>query len=142
MQTKNFKENLTHKLIPPFTPRHNGKVERAHRKDNEYFYATHKFYSFDDFSKQLAIHLKRYDSFPMRPLALKSPTEFALFQTWIIAFAILRFPKIFKIWLKNTIRTVTWPQKFRQKSNQTYWNWVRYSTGLIFNFKVILSLLE
>ena len=76
MQTKNFKENLTHKLIPPFTPRHNGKVERAHRKDNEYFYATHKFYSFDDFSNQLAVHLKRYNSFPMRPLAWKSPKQY------------------------------------------------------------------
>ena len=40
---------IKHKLIRPFTPRHNGKVERSHRKDNEYFYATHKFYSFDDF---------------------------------------------------------------------------------------------
>ena len=35
---------ITHKLIRPFTPRHNGKVERSHRKDNEYFYATHTFY--------------------------------------------------------------------------------------------------
>lgn len=26
--------NITHKLIRPFTPRHNGKVERSHRKDN------------------------------------------------------------------------------------------------------------
>lgn len=29
-----------HKLIRPFTPRHNGKVEHSHRKDNERFYAT------------------------------------------------------------------------------------------------------
>lgn len=67
---------ITHKLIRPFTPRHNGKVERSHRKDNEYFYATHKFYSFDDFSKQLAVHLNRYNSFPMRPLAWKSPKQY------------------------------------------------------------------
>ena len=40
---------IKHKLIRPYTPRHNGKVERSHRKDNEYFYATHKFYSFEDF---------------------------------------------------------------------------------------------
>lgn len=69
---------ITHKLIRPFTPRHNGKVERSHRKDNEYFYATHKFYSFDDFSKQLAVHLKRYNSFPMRPLNWKSPEKYIL----------------------------------------------------------------
>lgn len=69
---------ITHKLIRPFTPRHNGKVERSHRKDNEYFYATHKFYSSEDFSKQLAVHLKRYNSFPMRPLAWKSPKQYIL----------------------------------------------------------------
>ena len=40
---------IRHKLIKPYTPRHNGKIERSHRKDNEYFYATHSFYSFDDF---------------------------------------------------------------------------------------------
>lgn len=38
---------IRHKLIRPFTPRHNGKVERSHRKDNEDFYASHKFYSLD-----------------------------------------------------------------------------------------------
>ena len=66
---------VQHKLIRPFTPRHNGKVERSHRKDNEYFYATHKFYSFDDFKKQLAVHCRKYNAFPMRPLGWKSPKE-------------------------------------------------------------------
>lgn len=56
---------IRHKLIKPFTPRHNGKVERSHRKDNEYFYASHKFYSFLDFQKQLAVHCRRYDRFPI-----------------------------------------------------------------------------
>jgi len=65
---------IRHKLIRPFTPRHNGKVERSHRKDNERFYATHTFYSFDDFKKQLTIYNKRdYNRFPMRPLGWKSP---------------------------------------------------------------------
>ena len=32
---------IQHKLIKPFTPRHNGKVECSHRKDDEYFYASH-----------------------------------------------------------------------------------------------------
>lgn len=66
---------IIHKLIRPFTPRHNGKVERSHRKDNEYFYATHKFYSFDDFKAQLKIHNRNYNAFPMRPLGWKSPRE-------------------------------------------------------------------
>ena len=69
---------IKHKLIRPFTPRHNGKVERSHRKDNEYFYATHKFYSFEDFKKQLSVHLRWYNSFPMRPLHWKSPKQYIL----------------------------------------------------------------
>lgn len=67
---------IQHKLIRPFTPRHNGKVERSHRKDNERFYATHTFYSFEDFAKQLKIYNRRdYNNFPMRPLDWKTPNE-------------------------------------------------------------------
>ena len=66
---------ITHKLIRPFTPRHNGKVERSHRKDNEYFYATHKFYSFNDFKAQLAVHSRKYNNFPMRPLKWQAPIK-------------------------------------------------------------------
>ena len=66
---------IRHKLIKPYTPRHNGKVERSHRKDNEYFYASHKFYSLKDFAVQLALHNRRYNNFPMRPLGWKSPRD-------------------------------------------------------------------
>lgn len=66
---------IRHKLIRVFTPRHNGKVERSHRKDNEYFYATHKFFSFDDFKNQLAVHSRKYNAFPMRPLKWQSPKK-------------------------------------------------------------------
>ena len=70
----NLKElGIRHKLIRPYTPRHNGKVERSHRKDNEYFYATHRFYSFHDFKTQLAVHNRNYNKFPMRPLKWQSP---------------------------------------------------------------------
>lgn len=74
-----FQERLSsygirHKLIRPYTPRHNGKVERSHRKDNERFYATHAFYSFRDFARQLQVYNRRdYNRFPMRPLGWKSP---------------------------------------------------------------------
>ena len=64
---------IKHKLIKSYTPRHNGKVERSHRKDNEYFYATHTFYSFEDFKKQLAVHNRKYNNFPIRPLDWKTP---------------------------------------------------------------------
>ena len=43
---------IRHKLIRPLTSRHSSKVERSHRKDNERFYATHTFYSFDNFKKE------------------------------------------------------------------------------------------
>ena len=70
------KLGIRHKLIKPFTPRHNGKVERSHRKDNEYFYASHRFYSFLDFQKQLAVHSRKYNHFPIRPLGWLDPLAF------------------------------------------------------------------
>lgn len=72
-ETKLAQLGICHKLIRPFTPRHNGKVERSHRKDNEYFYATHTFYSFHDFKTQLARHSRNYNNFPMRPLNWRTP---------------------------------------------------------------------
>ena len=67
---------IRHKVIRPFTPRHNGKVERSHRKDHERFYATHLFHSFEDFAKQLKMYNRRdYNNFPMRPLGWKTPAE-------------------------------------------------------------------
>lgn len=66
---------IQHKLIRPYTPRHNGKVERSHRKDNEEFYASHRFYSFSDFEKQLAVRQRSYNQFPMRPLNWRCPKE-------------------------------------------------------------------
>ena len=66
---------IAHQKIRPYTPRHNGKVERSHRKDNEEFYATHTFYSFEDFKVQLARRNREYNNFPMRPLGWKSPRE-------------------------------------------------------------------
>lgn len=69
---------IRHKLIAPYTPRHNGKVERSHRKDNEYFYASHKFFSFADFQKQLAVRQRQYNAFPMSPLNWRSPKQVLL----------------------------------------------------------------
>ena len=75
-ENKLKQHGIHHKLIRPYTPRHNGKVERSHRKDNEYFYATHKFYSFDDFIKQLKVYSYNYNKFPMHPLNWKSPADY------------------------------------------------------------------
>ena len=67
---------IQHKLIRPYTPRHNGKVERSHREDQKRFYSLHSFVSLADFEKQLAAHNRRSNDLPMRPLAWLSPIEF------------------------------------------------------------------
>ena len=68
---------IRHKLIRPYTPRHNGKVERSHREDQNRFYHTLSFFSLTDFDKQLALHNRRSINFPMRPLNWRSPRGFA-----------------------------------------------------------------
>ncbi|MBD5155870.1 MAG: transposase, partial [Oscillibacter sp.] len=64
---------IRHKLICPYTPRHNGKVERSHREDQKRFYSSHSFFSLPDFDKQLAVHLRRSNNLPMRPLNWLAP---------------------------------------------------------------------
>ena len=59
---------IRHKLIKPYTPRHNGKVERSHREGQKLFYNSHSFFSLDDFGRQLAAHQARTNNRPMRPL--------------------------------------------------------------------------
>ena len=70
--------SIRHKLIRPYTPRHNGKVERLHWKHQKRFYFSHCFYSLQDFTKQLAVHNRRSNNFPMRPLGWLSPLEFTV----------------------------------------------------------------
>lgn len=67
------KLKIEHKLIPPRTPWHNGKVERSHRNDQKYFYDWETFRSVEDLNKKLAEHLKWSNSKPMRTLKDKSP---------------------------------------------------------------------
>ena len=66
---------IEHKLIKPKTPRHNGKVERSHRKDQERFYYNKVFCSFEDFKNRLKYWEKEYNNFPMKPLKWLSPNE-------------------------------------------------------------------
>ena len=67
--------HIHHKLIRPRTPRHNGKVERSHRTDSEYFYRNLKFYSYDDLNLQMKRWNYRYNNTPMRTLNYKTPCE-------------------------------------------------------------------
>ena len=69
---------IRHKFIKPYTPRHNGKVERSHREDQKRLYNSARFYSFEDFSIQLKRHNQRSNNIPMRPLGFLSPRQFLL----------------------------------------------------------------
>ncbi len=66
---------IRHKLIRPYTPRHNGKVERSHREDQRRLYDSHCFFSLADFGGQLAAHQSRSNNRPMRPLRWLSPRQ-------------------------------------------------------------------
>lgn len=67
--------NIHHKLIKPCTPRHNGKVERSHRNDQQRFYSYLKFYSYDDLLIQMKAYLKRSNNIPMQSLNWLTPLE-------------------------------------------------------------------
>ncbi len=66
---------ITHKLIKPRTPRHNGKVERSHRNDQQRFYSHLSFYSYNDLLRQMKAYLKRSNNIPMQSLNWLSPLE-------------------------------------------------------------------
>ena len=70
-------ENLgiTHKLIRPRTPRHNDKVERSHRNDNNRFYLTLKFYNYNDLVKQKKAYLIRSNSICSSSIGWVTPLQ-------------------------------------------------------------------
>ena len=53
---------ILHNLIRPYTPRHNGKVERSHREDQKRFYDTHRFFSLADFVCS-SLHTKSFTTY-------------------------------------------------------------------------------
>lgn len=67
--------NIVHKLIRPRTPRHNGKVERSHRNDQQRFYSLLSFYSYDDLTLKMKAYLKRSNNTPMQVLGWISPIQ-------------------------------------------------------------------
>lgn len=66
---------IHHQLIRPRTPRHNGKVERSHRNDQNRFYNFLSFYSYEDLIKQTKAYLKRSNNIPMQVLGWITPLE-------------------------------------------------------------------
>ena len=69
------RQGISHKLIRPRTPEHNGKVERSHRIDQERFYRALSFYSLGDLREQGARWMRRYNSTPRIVLKLRSPDQ-------------------------------------------------------------------
>jgi len=66
---------IAHKLIPPRTPWHNGKVERSHRNDQRYFYDWETFPNLEVCNLKLAEHLIWSNYKTMRVLGGISPKE-------------------------------------------------------------------
>ena len=66
---------IEHKTIRPYTPRHNGKVERSHRNDNTRFYSQMNFYGLDDLNLQMKAYLKRSNDIPSSSIKWLSPIE-------------------------------------------------------------------
>lgn len=68
-------QKINHKLIPPRTPWHNGKVERSHRNDQRYFYDWETFTSVEDLNRKLKEHLEWSNNKTMRTLGWKSANQ-------------------------------------------------------------------
>ena len=90
------RQGISHKLIRPRTPEHNGKVERSHRIDQERFYRTLSFYSLGDLREQGARWMKRYNSTPRMALGLRTPDqmEFAKLRELLFTTGEIRCPKL------------------------------------------------
>ena len=73
---------IKHQLIRPYTPRHNGKVERSHRTDQERFYNFLQFSTFEELQEKMRDWLNRYNRKPHTALrdrngkmAMQSPLD-------------------------------------------------------------------
>ena len=67
--------NIIYHRIRVGTPRHNGKVERQHRTDEERFYKRMRMYSLEDGRKQLKKYNKWSNTIPKICLKFHSPNE-------------------------------------------------------------------
>ncbi len=66
---------IEYQRIRVATPRHNGKVERQHRIDQERFYSELRMYSLEDGRKQLAVYQRKSNNYSKGYLGMKSPNQ-------------------------------------------------------------------
>jgi transposase InsO family protein len=71
-------EGIRHKTIAVATPRHNGKVERSHRSDQERFYNDNKFYSLKHIKEQASRYLRKSNRRPLMAHNWKSAHQMLL----------------------------------------------------------------
>lgn len=57
------------------TPRHNGKVERQHRTDEERFYKHMRMYCLEDGRKQLAVYQRKSNNYIKTCLGMRTPNQ-------------------------------------------------------------------
>ena len=74
-ELKLMEYGIKYQRIRIATPRHNGKVERQHRLDQERFYDHLKMYSLKDGRKQLAVYQKKSNDYIKHCLGLRTPNE-------------------------------------------------------------------
>ena len=71
-------EGIWHKTIAVATPRHNGKVERSHRTDQERFYNDNTFFSLRFIKDQLSRYLRESNRRPLMAHNWKSANQVLL----------------------------------------------------------------
>lgn len=68
-------QGIRHKLIAVATPRHNGKVERSHRTDQERFYNDNRFFSLRYIREQASRYLTQSNRRPLMAHGWKSAQQ-------------------------------------------------------------------
>lgn len=69
------KLGIKYHRIREATPRHNGKVERQNRQDEERFYKNMKMFSLEDGRKQLAVYQRKSNNYIKTCLNMQSPNQ-------------------------------------------------------------------
>jgi len=72
--------NINHQRIRPYTPRHNGKVERSHRVDDKFFYEGIYCKSFEEMRELGRLWNEEYNNMYMRKFNYLSPNE--VYKLW------------------------------------------------------------
>lgn len=71
-------QGIRHKLIAVATPRHNGKVERSHRSDQERFYRDRTFFSPRHIKEQFSRYLRDSNNQPLMAHGWRSASKMLL----------------------------------------------------------------